>query len=129
MLFEQIFFLMMPLINVLSRLYFLQHYPYNETVPLNMLYSLIHLYFSSKTIPLNLCWQHSGLIEHRHLKTNKYAMTRNWGNQNPNLTFKTNTGNNLNYKQSKYKENSLMANRASTSFPKGGYTATQTQLK
>ena len=45
-------------------------------------------------------------------------MTRNWSNQNPNY---------LN--SQKYKGTKHIVNRVSSSLPKGGHSATQTELK
>ena len=55
-------------------------------------------------------------------------MNRNWGNLKANLALKTKMGNNKNHKYTKIQQEQ-MANRVGSYFPKGGHSATQTELK
>ena len=54
-------------------------------------------------------------------------MNRNWGNQKANPALKTKMGNNLNKIDKLQWEQ--MTNRVGSYFPKGGHSATQTDLK
>ena len=55
-------------------------------------------------------------------------MTRNLSNQNPKSVLKPKTGNYLSYKKSKI-QREHMVNLVSSSLPKGGHSATQTELQ
>ena len=58
-------------------------------------------------------------------KSNRKAMNRNWSNQKANPALKTKAGN----KQIDKIQGEQIADRAGSYFPKGGHSATQTELK
>ena len=61
------------------------------------------------------------------MKSKKYVKNRNRSSQNPNPALKTKTGNNLITLVEIQREH--MVNRVSSYFPKGGHSATETELK
>ena len=61
-------------------------------------------------------------------KSNRKAMNRNWSNQKANPPLKTKAGNKQILQIDKILGEQI-ANRAGSYFPKGGHSATQTELK
>ena len=61
-------------------------------------------------------------------KSNRKAMNRNWGNQKANPALKTKTGKKITNRQNTMRTNCYL-NREGSYFPKGGHSATQTELK
>ena len=61
-------------------------------------------------------------------RSNRKAKNRNWSKQKANAALKNKTGNKLILQIDKIQVEQIV-NRAGSYFPKGGHSATQTELK